>query len=275
MPSSVAAAAIMPRDTDKPGGLAGIQAAFVASLTAAHDAPPPGVVSHRSPSPSGRFAIHRNTVVVGLIDTLAARYPAVLRLVGEDFFRACARLYAAHEAPRSPALFEYGGGFADFLARFEPARGLPYLPDVARLEWLRHRAYHAADASPMPAAALSDVAPERIGDVVLGLHPSFAVLASDYPVLSIWETNVMDREVRPIGPDLPGEVVLIVRPALEVLVMRLGPGGVEFLDEIASGGSLAAAAGRAEAASADFDLAGGLGAMLSVGAFTGFTIGET
>jgi hypothetical protein len=260
---------------DRRGRLAGIQAAFVASLTLRRDTLPPGIVSHVSPSPSGRFAVHRNSVAAGPVDALAGRYPAVLRLVGEEFFRAAARLHVAQEPPRSPALLDYGGGFPDFLAGFEPAGGLPYLADVARLEWLRHRAYHAADATPIAATALGAVPPERIGDVVLQLHPSAAVLASDYPILSIWETNVMDAEVRAIGPDLPGEAVLIVRPALEVLVMRLGPGGLEFIGEIAGGGSLAAAAERGEAGSPAFDLAGGLGALLAVGAFTGLTIGKT
>lgn len=260
---------------DERGRLAGMQAAFIDALTLRRADLPPGVVSHVSASPSLRFAIHRNTVAVGLIDTFAARYPVVLRLVGEEFFRAAARVYAAGDPPRSPALFEYGGGFPDFLASFEPARGLPYLADVARLEWLRHRAYHAADAAPMPAAALADVPPQRIGDAVLRLHPSASILASDHPVLSIWETNVMDAQVRPIGRDLPGEAVLIVRPALEVLVMRLGPGGVEFIGEIAAGGTLAIASGVAGAATPDFDLANGLGALLALGAFTGFAIRET
>jgi hypothetical protein len=260
---------------ERPGGLARLQADFIASLTMRREALPPGIVSHVSPAPSGRFAIYRNTVVVGLIDTLQARYPAVLRLVGEEFFRAAARLYVAEDAPRSPALLEYGGGFADFLGRFEPARQLPYLADVASLEWLRHLAYHAADAEPMPPAALAEVPPERVGEIVLSLHPSAAILASDYPVLSIWETNVMDEEVRPIGPDLPAEAVLIARPALEVLVMRLGPGAAEFLDAIAAGRVLAAAAARGEIVSPDFDLAGALGALLAMGAFTAYTIGET
>jgi hypothetical protein len=236
---------------------------------------PAGVISHVSSSPAGRFAIHRNTVTVGLTDALAVRYPAVLRLVGEEFFRAAARLYAAEDPPRSPALFEYGGGFPDFLARFEPVRGLPYLADVARLEWLRHCAYHAADAVPMPSTALSGIQPERIGEIVLQLHPSLALLASDDPVLSIWETNIMDAQVRPIGPDLPGEAVLIVRPALEVLVMRIGPGSIEFIEKIASGGTLADAAGCAGTASVEFDLAGVFGALLRVGAFAGFTAGNS
>ncbi|NJM33606.1 MAG: DUF2063 domain-containing protein [Rhodomicrobium sp.] len=259
---------------DKCGGLAELQAEFIASLSLRRQDLPGGIVGHVSASPSGRFAVHRNRAVAGLVDTLRARYPAVMRLAGEEFFRAAARLYAAEDPPRSPALLDYGGGFPGFLARFEPAQGLPYLAGVARLEWLRHRAYHAADAVPMPASALAEAPRERIGDAVLRLHPSAAILASDYPILSIWETNVMDETVRPIGPDLAGEAVLIVRPMLEVLVMRLGPGGFEFIEEIASGGKLASAARCAEAASPDFDLAGGLGALLAVGAFTGFTLGE-
>jgi len=48
---------------------------------------------------------------------------------------------------RAAALAEYGDGFADFLAGFAPAQSLPYLADVARLEWAINAAYHAPIAS--------------------------------------------------------------------------------------------------------------------------------
>ena len=80
--------------------------------------------------------------------------------------------------------------------RSKPAQTLPYLPDVARLEWLRHAAYHAADAEPMQAGALGGAPPEQAGNILLRLHPSAGRLSSDYPVVSIWETNTADAEVR-------------------------------------------------------------------------------
>jgi len=67
------------------------------------------------------FAVYRNTVMKGCIDALQANYPAVARLVGEEWFRAAAAVYVREHLPRTPMLLEYGAGFADFLARFEPA----------------------------------------------------------------------------------------------------------------------------------------------------------
>jgi hypothetical protein len=201
--------------------------------------------------------------------------PVVEWLVGEAFFKATAHRFAAEYPPRSPALFEFGGGFPDFLATFEPAQGLPYLPDVARFEWLRHTAYHAPDAEPMQAAALGRVPLEQVGNIVLRLHPSAGLLTSDYPVVSIWETNTADEVVRRIGPDLEGEAALILRPGLDVKVMRLGPGGDIFLGEIGQGACLAVAAERAARGTPDFSLAEALGAALAAGAFAGYSLDMT
>ena len=76
------------------------------------------------------FAIYRNTVMKGCIDALQANYPAVTRLVGDEWLRAAAAVYARDALPAQPMLLHYGADFADFLARFEPAAELPYLPGV-------------------------------------------------------------------------------------------------------------------------------------------------
>ena len=252
--------------------LARTQAALAAWVLAPDGAAPPEVTSRNGAVPLKRLNIHRATVLSGPIDVLRARYAVVERIVGEAFFIATAREFAAVEPPRSPVLLGYGGGFPAFLALFEPARSLPYLPDVARLEWLRHAAYHAADAEPMAAAALAQVPAEILGTAVWRLHPAVGVVASAYPVLSIWETNALDGEVRRIGPDMAGEAVLVLRPRLDVVLTRLGQGAPEFIDAIASGASLAVAAEQAAARAPEFSLAGTLGACLAGGAFTGFSL---
>jgi hypothetical protein len=249
-----------------------MQAEFAARLGARAGGAPGGVVSHNSAAPLKRFNVYRNNAAAALIEALRGRYPVVERLVGEAFFKAAAHGFAMEHPPRSPALFEFGDGFADFLALFGPARTLPYLPDVARLEWLRHAAYHARDAEPMQAAALGHVPPEQAGGIVPRLHPSAGLLVSDYPVVSIWETNVADEVVRRVGPERAGEAALIWRPRLEVKLMRLGPGGGVFLGAIGQGGCLAMAAERAVEAAPEFSLAATLGALLGAGAFDGFSI---
>jgi len=259
----------MPGPADKPPSLAEIQDVFAAALG---DAVPAGLIGPTGGAPLKRFNVYRNNAAMTLIEALRGRYPVIERLVGEAFFKAAAHRYVAEQPPRSPALFEFGGGFADFLAGFEPARSLPYLPDVARLEWLRQTAYHAPDAEPMQPAALGGIAPEQAGEIVLRLHPSAGLLISDYPVVSIWQTNAADRVVRRIGPDMAGEAALILRPGLEVTVVRLGPGGGRFVGEIGQGACLALAATRAAETAPEFLLAESLGALLAAGAFAGFSL---
>ena len=85
----------------------------------------------------------------GLVSALEARFPAIRKIVGEDFFKGAAKLFATTQPPRSPLMLFYGDAFPTFFADFEPAREVPYLADVARLEAARTRANHAADAKPL------------------------------------------------------------------------------------------------------------------------------
>jgi hypothetical protein len=172
----------------------------------------------------------------------------------------------------SPALLEYGEAFPAFLAGFEPAQSLPYLPHVARLEWLRHAAFHAPDAEPMDGARLAEVPVDHLDRVVLHLHPSAGLLVSPYPVFSIWRTNSMDADVRAIGPEMSGEAALVLRPKLEVGSILLPPGGAAFISAIADGNGLARAAEQAAADAPDFALAETLGTCLARGLFTGFAL---
>ena len=134
--------------------LSEVQAGFAAALLDPAAPVPAGIVGpDRRPAPR-RFAVYRNNVVSALANAVAGSFPAVKRIVGEDFFRAMARAYVLAEPPTSPVLLDYGITFPDFIARFAPAASLPYLPDVARIERRWREAYHAEDAEPLPPDAL-------------------------------------------------------------------------------------------------------------------------
>jgi len=98
----------------------------------------PEIAPGRFP-PAQLLQVYRNNVAVNLTEALKAVYPAMARLVGDEFFAHAAGHYLRHHPPASGNLHDFGAVFADFLAAFEPARGLDYLPDVARLEWAWHR----------------------------------------------------------------------------------------------------------------------------------------
>ena len=220
-----------------------------------------------APARDRRMAVYRNNVAASLIGVLRAHFPVIERIVGAEFFEAAAAAFVRAAPPASPVLAEYGGGFADFLASFEPADDLPYLPDVARLEWARTVAYNAADDVPIGIERLAAVPTDGIGAVQLLLHPATSIVASPWPIVSIWETNMHDAEPRRIGPDAQGETALVTRPLLDVRVERLPPGARSFLDAVRHGLPLGQAA-------ADEGLAPTLAILFTAGAITGIDTGE-
>jgi Putative DNA-binding domain len=228
----------------------------------------------RRPSPK-RFAVYRNNVVAGLIEAVQANFPATARIVGEEFFRAMARAYVVSEPPTSPILLDYGAGFPDFVARFEPAGSLPYLPDVARIERAWTEAYHAHEATPFDPSALAVIPLERISDICFTLHPSVRIVRSRFPALTIWRMNLADGLAAPVDLHSGGEDALVMRPAADVEVRSLPTGGAQFITALAKGNSLAEAAKSALKASSGFDLSANLAALIGVGIFVGYSFAET
>ena len=141
--------------------------------------------------------IYRGNVLANRRGTLRATYPVVCRLVGDAFFDEAAARYAGHAPSRSGDLHEYGDAFANFLEGYAHARSLPYLADVARLEWACHECYHAADAGAFDFAALARVPAERHAGLRFLLHPSTRLLRSSHPVAAIMEANQPDRDGTP------------------------------------------------------------------------------
>lgn len=213
---------------------------FVAGFDAAlRGGPVPAGLLARDPvEVERRFAVYRNNVAVSLSEALASRFPVIRRLVGEPFFAAMARLYAEADRPKSPVLAEWGEGFAAFLERFPPLAAHPYLGDVARIEYARGRAFHAADVAPVDPARLAAADPDRVR---LILHPSVTLLPLAYPAVSIWARNQPGGEAVALAPR--PETALILRDATcQVPVHAVGPGDAALLRAILSGKGLSAAA---------------------------------
>ena len=239
--------------------------AFAAALRDPARPAPAGFGSTEGPR---RFAVYRNNVAVSLADALEATYPAVAALVGRAFLRAAAREFARAAPPRSPVLIDWGGGFARFLAAFPPAASLPYLPDVARLEWAWTRAYNAADAAPADVSALSARPPEALAGARLALHPSLRLVRSRWSVVALWAETTGRAEGRSRAIDRP-QTALVLRPDMAVSVDALAPGDDAFLWAIAEGATIGAAADAA-APHAGFDLGESFVRLFGAGAFTGF-----
>jgi hypothetical protein len=210
------------------------------------------------------LAVYRNNVMSGLIKVVAARFPAVRRLLGEECFLESVRRFIAAEPPRSPLLLEYGDGFPQFLRRIgEDA----CIADIADLEAARGKAYHAADAVSLPPQAFATLPAERLAGLRLTFHPSMSLLQSRFAIVSLWQENQKAGGVA--LPQVRPEAALIARPMLEVEVWNLPPGGFAFFTALRRGVTMAKAADAAMDAAPEFDLAVNLSVLIKSNIVTG------
>lgn len=251
------------------------QSAFAAALLNPDLPCPGGLISSNGSDPELRFAVYRNNVMVSLIDALADTFPVVEALVGEEFFRAMARVFAQANPPRSRLMVYYGDTFADFVASFPPAAPVPYLADVARLEMARVRAYHAADVAPIQTealqAALAD--PEQLVSLRLHVHPSVQVIDSSFAVVSLWAAHQGALCIGAVDPDV-AQTALVFRHGLDVDTLELPAGEGQFVRTLQAGKSLRDAAGAAGSSDAEFDLSHALALLLHWQLITHITTGE-
>jgi len=246
------------------------QGSFRAGLLDPRQSVPPGLVRPDGAGAGRRFDVYRNNVAVGLTEALETGFPAVRGLVGEEFFRAMAGVFLRAHPPETPVLMLWGARLPDFLAGFAPAQGLPYLPDVARLEVALRDSYHAADAVPADPARLVDLTPDDLAQTRFRLAPSVRLVRSRWPVLDRWRAGLGGPA--PAGD--AGQNVLVTRPAFDPVPESLAPGGGLFVGHLIAGTPLGAAAEVAAEAVPTFDPATLLSRLLSCGAIVDFETGD-
>jgi hypothetical protein len=220
--------------------------------------------------PAARVAIYRHHVFATLTEALEATYPVVVRLVDRRFFGYAADRFIREHPPAGPCLFEYGESLADFLATFPPCRHLPYLPDVARLEWALSCALHAEDAVPLDPRWLAAIPPEEVRRLKLRLHPSTSLIQSPWPIDRIWRANQPGADPdATVSLEGGGACLQVYRLEDDPMFRRLEPGGYAFRRALASDLDLESAAAAARAAEPTFDLTDALRQLLDDGLIVG------
>ena len=252
-----------------PGALARFQDAFARALLSPGGMPASEVAAIAA---QPAFAVYRNTVMKGCVDALGANYPAVARLVGEEWFRAAAAIYVRQNVPTDPTLLHYGASFADFLATFAPAAELPYLPGVARLDRMWTEAHAALDESPLDPAAITAFDHDALAQVILRPHAAARWAAfAEGPVYTIWSRNRSDAE--PDGDiNWRPEGALLTRPRDTVESRAFDAAGCAFLDACASGRTVGAAVEAALGMQQDTDFAQLMSTLLASGAIGRVTV---
>ncbi len=176
---------------------------------AVFQAPPRGSVEDR-------WDVYTSGYVTRVVEALENDYPALARILGEGPFRSLTARYLAACPPRSFNLGRAGDRLARFLEQDPLTAELPFLPDLARLEWALAEAFVAADVEPLLWSDLAALGPEAAADSPLALRPGTALLRSAWPVRDVWSCK--DRPDDEISVDVEGRpsIVLVHRRGLDV-----------------------------------------------------------
>src|SRR5499433_672290 len=221
--------------------------------------------------PRARLAVYRHHVFITLTGALEAAFPVVCKLVDRRFFAYVADAFIRQHPPADPCLDEYGSAFPGFLGAFEPCARLPYLPDVARLEWAIHLAAQAPDVAPLDRALLASLAPAEMARLRFIPRAGLAYLVSAWPVDSIWRAH--QGESAPM-PDLgTGGACLEINPSGDGVLLRpLEPAVLTFRSALFRRMTLGEAIEEGARRDPDLDVAGLIRAFLDDNLFSSFSI---
>jgi hypothetical protein len=248
--------------------LAELQRAFCDALRSP-EAPDPSLLSALLDDGLAlqRFQVYRNNFVVLNGDAVADMYPTVKRLLGDSAFRMLATAYVRKHPPKERTLLLYGEEFPGFLESIPELSELPYLSDVARIEYAWTAAYHAADVSSLEAFQIAGVDEQAFENLRLRPHPSICLIDSKYPVYRIWAANQNDSQHELISLDEGPSRLVVIRPGVNVEVREVTLGVYEFLKNLSSEASVGEAYCLTVEVDPEFDLQGFFSTHLFDGTF--------
>ncbi len=194
--------------------------------------PPEGTVE-------SRWHIYSSGYLTRLVEALENDYPALARVVGPGPFGSLIQRYVAAHPPRSFDLRYAGDRLATFLEPDPLTGDLPFLPDLARLEWLLAEAFVAEDPEPLRWSDLQAADPETVSELPLVLNPGTIVIRSRWPLVDIWKLKDKDDEEVSLEVEGHASTVLVFRNKLQTRCRKLEETEARFLEAAARGSSLA------------------------------------
>ena len=257
------------RATGDDDALAAMQATFSGALfDAAGEAALHVQLQPAGAAAASRIALYRGNLSGTWDKVLAAAFPVIRQLVGAEFFSALARAFGMAHPSDSPDLNRFGAHFAAFLARFEHVADLPYLPDMARLEWALHRTHYAPDAPALDSAALASLTPEQFEAARFALHPAASLFASPWAVLALWQAHQGEGIAFPQELAAPCHAVL-ARPLWKAQVQPLSAAAFTALSALAGGAPIGAALDAAFEIDEQLDVGAWLREWIALGLLAG------
>lgn len=155
-----------------------------------------------------RLQIYQNNFREPLAQSLLEVFPIVSAFVGEVFTRTALRHFIKWEPPIEPCLSNYGKTLGVFLKSYAPADSVPYLSDLADLEWAIHELQHVAEKV-------------AVDDPGLAFKTNFVFIESRFPLLNLWMVGNGQLRAEAVHIDQGGQFVCIALSEMRVQLFAL------------------------------------------------------
>lgn len=204
--------------------------------------------------------------------SLQAAYPVITEMIGHQNLAPLARELWHRHPPVRGDLAHWGEALPTFLQHAEQLAHLPYLADVARVEWALHQAGGAPDAQ-ADMGSFARLANEDPQGLTLSLAPGTAVFTSTWPVASLVTAH---RDGQPGLDELAarlrdgvGESAVVWRQGLRPCAAGCSTAEAAWLGALLQGRPVLDALNRATACGDAFDLSAWLAQAVQQGLVVG------
>ena len=187
-----------------------------------------------------RLSVYAAGYLARIREALMEVYEAVHHVVGNPEFSQLAEAYAVCHPSHEYNLSLVGRSVPEFLTTYALTQQLPFLPDLARLEWLVAEAFHAQEAPSLDPTSLKSVSPDMWDHLRLIFHPSVRLVDSSWPLLDIWHARTRKRHAIDIELVNRPQRVLIFRARFQVRCELIDEWQEVFLRSLLEGQTLGA-----------------------------------
>jgi len=190
------------------------------------------IINSKKISVDKRLDIYRNNIFGSFDDCLEMTYKITKKIVGDDYFSYLCDEYKKQYKSDSGNLEDYGEFFPQLIKELEKKHKLAYLSDIANLEWRFNLAYFSKDITDIDLEKLQSLNEEEFMQLEFCLNPSCHLIASNYPIYSIWQQNIKRNSKEINIEEKKGEFIIISRPDFKVKILQLSKVEFDFLNMI-------------------------------------------
>lgn len=187
--------------------------------------------------------VYRNNTRQCLMSVLQQTFPVCGQLLGNACFRQLAALHVARYPSVNADVDTYGEHFPNTLREqlddTDHLACVPYLADLASVEYLLYRSYFAANRRRFDFQAFAKVAPSQQAHIRFVLAPDVAWYRAQWPLMDLWRMHQPGAVIESLELQPQQACLVITREGYRPCLNTVCDAEFDMLNLIASGVELA------------------------------------